>query len=54
LAEGLRYFFGFWNTFVVVVVVAVVNGDCYQQSINVNEYSESLEDKITNPVFKHS
>lgn len=42
-------FFGFWNIFVVVV-----NSDCCQQSINVKEYSEALEDKITNPVFKHT
>lgn len=41
-------FFGFQNNFVAV------NGNCFQQSINVNEYLEALEDKIANPVFKHT
>lgn len=31
-----------------------VNGNCYQQSINVKEYSEALEDKIANSVSKHT
>ena len=30
-----------------------VNGDYYQQSINVKEYSEAVEDKIAKAMSKH-
>lgn len=31
-----------------------VNGNCYQQSINMKEYSKALEDKIASSMSKHT